>query len=404
VRTVAGKTTPLVALSAWLIAMRTGAGKMTHLVVVFSWLIAVAGKTTTFTSPTALFNYAVQTSGGPQPGDVLVLANGVYYDTSPTDFSGGCGIQSAASSVGGGWCIAGLTNVTIRAQTSGGVIWMPQAEPGLYLNFMPTSTYITFQGIQFINAISAWFAELITSQGNGNTFVDLRFFNVSATHYIRLAPGAQYNVITNSNFEWKPKYGPCPSSVPANVYCKQSWYAGCMLQVDVTPNAPGYHKIRYCSFYNMPDSPIVTPAYSTDFGDENIRIGVDAMHTYVSRTVVEYCVFNSTYGADSEAVSIKSRQNIVRFCTFGDNQGAMVSLRNGDYNVVYSNFFINAGGVRVKQANNTYVYNNYFQSSGDGVSSWPIAWFNMSGYTYYYSYRSTFIMKYNTFVESGYIK
>ena len=45
--------------------------------------------------------------------------------------------------------------------------------------------------------------------------------------------------------------------------------------------------------------------YSSDFGDENIRIGEDSMHTYVSRTIVEYCVFNSTYGADSEAVSIK---------------------------------------------------------------------------------------------------
>ena len=44
---------------------------------------------------------------------------------------------------------------------------------------------------------------------------------------------------------------------------------------------------------------------SSDFGDENIRIGEDSMHTYVSRTIVEYCVFNSTYGADSEAVSIK---------------------------------------------------------------------------------------------------
>ena len=75
---------------AWLIAMHTVAGKMTPLVVVFSWLISVAGKTTTFTSPTALFNDAVQSSGGPQPGEVLVLANGVYYDTSPTDFSGGC--------------------------------------------------------------------------------------------------------------------------------------------------------------------------------------------------------------------------------------------------------------------------------------------------------------------------
>jgi hypothetical protein len=322
---------------------------------------AVHGKTTTFTSPTALFNYAVQTSGGPQPGDVLVLQNGVYYDTSPVDFSGGCGPASAASPTGGGWCIAGLTNVTIRAQTSGGVIWMPQTESGLFLNFMPSSTYITLQGFQFKNAIGAWYSELIASQGNFNTFKQLYFFNVSATHYIRVVPGAQYNLITNCNFEYKPKYGPCPKNLPAFVGCKGTLYSGDLVAIQVSSSAPGYHKVRYCSFYNMPNSPLYGTVSSSDFGDENIRIGEDSMHTYVSRTIVEYCVFNSTYGVDSEAVSIKSRQNIVRYCTFGNNQGAMLSVRNGDYNVIYSNFFINAGGVRVKQANNTYVYNNYFQ-------------------------------------------
>ena len=214
----------------------------------------------------------------------------------------------------------------------------------------------------------------------------------------------QYNIITNCNFEYKPKYGNCPQNLPASVNCKGTWYSGDMLQIDVTAVAPGYHKIRYCSFYNMPDSSLYGAALSSDFGDENIRIGADTTHTYVSRTVVEYCVFNSTYGSDSEAVSIKARQNIVRFSTFGNNQGAMLSVRNGDYNVIYSNFFINAGGIRVKQANNTYVYNNYFQSSGDGQQTWPIAWFNMSGYNYYYQYRNAFIIKYNTFVESAYIR
>ena len=42
----------------------------------------------------------------------------------------------------------------------------------------------------------------------------------------------------------------------------------------------------------------------------------------------------------------------------------MFSFRNGDDNVAYSNFFFNSGGIRCKQANNIYCYNNYFQGSG----------------------------------------
>ena len=94
----------------------------------------------------------------------------------------------------------------------------------------------------------------------------------------------------------------------------------------------------------------------------------------------------------------------MRYSTFGDNQGAMLSVRNGDYNVIYSNFFINAGGVRVKHANNTYVYNNYFQNSGDNKKTYPIAWYNLSGiWAPYYAYRNNFVIKYNTIVDSGYI-
>ena len=74
------------------------------------------------------------------------------------------------------------------------------------------------------------------------------------------------------------------------------------------------------------------------------------------------------------------------------------------YNVIYSNYFINAGGIRVKHANNTYMYNNYFQNSGDNKRTWPIAWFNLTGvWAPYYAYRNNFVIKYNTIVESGYI-
>ena len=44
----------------------------------------------------------------------------------------------------------------------------------------------------------------------------------------------------------------------------------------------------------------------------------------------------------------------------------MMVFRNGNDNIAYGNFFINAGGIRVKEANNIYCYNNYFENSGVG--------------------------------------
>jgi hypothetical protein len=42
----------------------------------------------------------------------------------------------------------------------------------------------------------------------------------------------------------------------------------------------------------------------------------------------------------------------------------MFTFRNGDNNIAYGNFFIKSGGIRVKQANHIWAYNNYFDQSG----------------------------------------
>ena len=86
--------------------------------------------------------------------------------------------------------------------------------------------------------------------------------------------------------------------------------------------------------------------------------------TYISRTVVEYCYFEDTGDGDSESISVKSRENCLRFNTSINNPNAMFSFRNGDNNVAYSNFFLASGGIKCKEANNIYCYNNYFQLAG----------------------------------------
>jgi hypothetical protein len=136
---------------------------------------------------------------------------------------------------------------------------------------------------------------------------------------------------------------------------------GCTIQIS-TSSVIGYHKIKYCSFQNY-------DGVGGDNGNEPIRIGLGAEYLNKSRTIVEYCYFNNTGLGDSESVSVKCQENVIRFCTFTNQQDAMLVFRNGDNNVAYSNFFINAGGIRVKEANNIYCYNNYFENSGVGSSA-----------------------------------
>lgn len=74
-------------------------------------------------------------------------------------------------------------------------------------------------------------------------------------------------------------------------------------------------------------------------------------------------------------------------------------FRNGDNNIGYGNFFLSAGGIRVKEANNVYCYNNYFENSGiSGI---------MDAVTYvYYTANTTNVLQninflHNTFVDCG---
>jgi hypothetical protein len=112
---------------------------------------------------------------------------------------------------------------------------------------------------------------------------------------------------------------------------------------------------------------------------------------------VEFCYFENTGNGDSEAISVKSRENTLRYNTFRNNQNAMMVFRNGNDNVAYGNFFINAGGIRVKEANNIFCYNNYFQNAGVGGTM------NAVTYDFITGNLKNINFLHNTFVECGLI-
>lgn len=251
-------------------------------------------------------------------GDILVLADGTYLNNTLN---------------------IGKSNITVKSSSPGGVFLNGTNDININGN------YITCSGFQFTSG-DIGSNIVIEVFGNNNNLTQLNFSGYFAKKYIEVKSGTQYNEITFCNIEKKPAAA----------------ISGCTIQISTSPTVIGYHKIRYCSFKDY-------YGIGGDFGNEPVRIGLSTENSNKSRAIVEYCYFNNTGLGDSESISIKCQENTIRFCTFTNQQNAMLTFRNGDNNIAYSNFFINAGGIRVKEANNIYCYNNYFENSGIGSSA-----------------------------------
>jgi len=103
-------------------------------------------------------------------------------------------------------------------------------------------------------------------------------------------------------------------------------------------------------------------------------------------------------------ISIKSRENVIRYNTFGSNQAAMLSFRSGDYNVAYGNWFIGSGGIRIKEVNHIYIYNNYFQNAGKSSSkTYSIDYYELDEGEVTDDFRNNITVYFNTFVECEYV-
>jgi hypothetical protein len=285
------------------------------LLLVFLFISTSVKATTINVSSVTALQTAINNSNA---GDVIILANGTYLNSTLN---------------------INKSNIIVKSATPGGVFLNGTNDININGN------YIIFSGFQFTSGDIGG-SIVIEVYGNHNVVTQLNFSGYYAKKYIEVKAGTQYNEITYCNIEKKPADAA----------------SGCTIQISTSPTVIGYHKIRYCSFKDY-------YGVGGDFGNEPIRIGLSTENANKSRAIVEYCYFNNTGLGDSESVSIKCQENTIRFCTFTNQQNAMLSFRNGDYNVAYSNFFINAGGIRVKEANTIFCYNNYFENSGVGSSA-----------------------------------
>ncbi|TXF89762.1 T9SS type A sorting domain-containing protein [Neolewinella aurantiaca] len=220
-------------------------------------------------------------------------------------------------------------SLTIISETPGGTVFNGASRAEI------DGDNIHFSGFQYVGG-NIGTSDVVNIRGSNITFTQVNIRAYTCYKYLRVREESQYVDITYCNFENRL------NTADQNI-----------LSILVDDNQPGYHKIRYCSFKNFPGG-------GNDEGVEPIRIGVSTQADFISRTLVEYCYFSQCDG-DGELISSKATQNVYRFNTFEDNTKAELVLRHGSEIIVYGNFFLRGkGGVRVREGQDHYIYNNYF--------------------------------------------
>ena len=279
-----------------------------------------------------------------KPGDIINLANGIYTNNT---------------------LAINTSNITVQAATPGGAILS-----GTNAITIPADD-VTFSGFQFLSGSTP--VNIIEVTGNNNTLSHLNFNGYSAQKCVVFKAGSQHNTITYSNFQNKPASAPQGNLIES--------------EADAVI---GYHVISHNTCQHM-------PGRGGDNGNECIRLGEGSQSLFTSRTLVEYNYFEDTGPGDSEAISVKSRENVLRYNTMNKNPNAMFTFRNGDNNVAYGNFFIDSGGIRIKEANSIFCYNNYFERAGIGGTM------NAVTYDFVSPNLQNISFFHNTFVDSGLI-
>jgi len=99
--------------------------------------------------------------------------------------------------------------------------------------------------------------------------------------------------------------------------------------------------------------------FDGDNGGESIRLGYSYRQLGSAKAVIEYNLFERADG-DSEAISVKSSDNTVRYNTIRDSRGSIV-LRHGNRNLVEGNLMLgDTAGIRFYD-NDHVIVNNVLQ-------------------------------------------
>ena len=283
-------------------------------------------------------------------GDVIELADNTYASTGLIKIE--------------------ANGITVKATTAGGVIFNGNSSCKV------TGSNNIFNGFQFKN-VDVGDGQVFEISGNYNLLTQCNFYNCVSKNYIHFEEGSHDNEMSYCNIEAKPA----------------KMNGGAAVQVTTSATVVNHTKISHCTFLNFGGD-------GGDFGNEPIRIGLGVEQNNISGCIVEFCYFENLGLGDSETISMKSTFNVIRYNTCNNNPKAQFVFRTGNKNTAYGNFFINSGGIRIKEGGNHMVYNNYFEGTAE-VPSLELMNFKLNQKTKVGDPLSNIFVFHNTFYNAG---
>src|SRR4029453_8726572 len=100
-------------------------------------------------------------------------------------------------------------------------------------------------------------------------------------------------------------------------------------------------------------------------GAEALQFGLSGFSLSSSNSIVEYNLFEDCDG-ENELISIKASRVTVRYNTIR-NCPAQFTLRHGNFNQVYGNYFINTPGLRIF-GDDHLIHSNHFENCSIGIN------------------------------------
>ena len=260
---------------------------------------------------------------GARPGTRIVVADGVYSTTNAIHVT----CRGAAREP-----------IVIAAETQGGV--EITGEKGFELT--NPAAYVTIEGFKFTHRTGleqTGGGELVEAGANHCRYTRNVFQLTGKSRGYYLMISGDDTEIDHNSFQNKFTVGQMiiVHGPGTNLMAQRTW-----IHQNIFTNFPDTHQ-NNCSA---------------------IQIGVSGRSLSSAHSLVEDNLFIRCRG-ENENICNKSCDNVYRYNTFGTDCSEL-SLRHGNGNIVYANFFIGSDGIRIFGKNDK-IYSNYFQDCRRGI-------------------------------------
>ena len=251
-----------------------------------------------------------------KPGDVIVVKNGVYTTTADV-------LINAAGTK--------TQPITIAAESAGAA----EITGSGGFNLVSPATYVIIKGFKFTHAASK------AKSSPGTSFCEW-------THNIFETPGTgEYLTVAGSDHQ-----------VDYNTFQNKD-SLGRFIAIRGSGSQIAERLWIHHNYFKTQKN------QRNRNGAEALQFGLSGFSLSSSNSIVEYNLFEDCDG-ENELISIKASRVTVRYNTIR-NCPAQFTLRHGNFNQVYGNYFINTPGLRIF-GDDHLIYSNHFENCSVAIN------------------------------------